>query len=259
MSKIRLAPIAKSLQRVMKKHGAEILTGLGIAGMITGTILAVKDTPKALELIEEKKNEEDLEELTPVETIKTVWKCYIPAALTIASGAACIIGGNTMNRRRLIALTAAYSLSESTLKEYKDKVLEHVGEKEERVIHEAINQERLVKNPYKREEVIFTRYGNKLFFDSYSGRYFESDKNYLERVQNFLNDRLNSHKPVSLNDFYEEIGLEDIKIGDYVGWDRSSTGLIDLRFDSKLLDDGTPCAVLDHFTDPVYDFDSYLC
>lgn len=39
----------------MKKHSPEILTGIGIAGMITTTVMAVRATPKALILIEEKK------------------------------------------------------------------------------------------------------------------------------------------------------------------------------------------------------------
>ena len=37
------------------KHSPEILTGVGIAGMITTTVLAVKATPKALRLIDDKK------------------------------------------------------------------------------------------------------------------------------------------------------------------------------------------------------------
>ena len=37
------------------KHSPEILTGLGITGMLTSTVLAVTSTPKALRLIENKK------------------------------------------------------------------------------------------------------------------------------------------------------------------------------------------------------------
>lgn len=47
--------IIKSIRMTMKKHSPEILTGIGIAGMITTTIMAVKATPKALILIEDKK------------------------------------------------------------------------------------------------------------------------------------------------------------------------------------------------------------
>ena len=48
MPKQSLASIAKSVRTAMKKHSPEILTGIGIAGMITTTVMAVKATPKAL-------------------------------------------------------------------------------------------------------------------------------------------------------------------------------------------------------------------
>lgn len=47
-------PIAKQVS----KYGPEIAVGVGIAGMITTTILAVKATPKSLRLIEAEKKEE---------------------------------------------------------------------------------------------------------------------------------------------------------------------------------------------------------
>lgn len=42
----------KSTKNFMCKHSPEILTGIGLAGMITSTVLAVKATPKALILID---------------------------------------------------------------------------------------------------------------------------------------------------------------------------------------------------------------
>ena len=55
MGKTNLATIAKDIRKFASKRSPEILTGIGIAGMITTTILAVRATPKALELIEEQK------------------------------------------------------------------------------------------------------------------------------------------------------------------------------------------------------------
>ena len=57
--------------------------------MVTTTILAVRATPKALLLIQEaeevKHQNTDASALTPVETIKAAWLCYVPAAVTGAS------------------------------------------------------------------------------------------------------------------------------------------------------------------------------
>ena len=60
MNRINMAALFKNIKMNLSKHSPEILTGLGIAGMITTTILAVKATPKALDLIEDKKEELDM-------------------------------------------------------------------------------------------------------------------------------------------------------------------------------------------------------
>ena len=53
----------------VKKHSPEILVGIGITGMIGSTILAVKATPKALQLLEDTEEEEHDTHLTPKEII----------------------------------------------------------------------------------------------------------------------------------------------------------------------------------------------
>ena len=53
MNKQNVSGLVKNLRTAMEKHSPEILTGIGIAGMLTTTILAVKATPKAIRIIEE--------------------------------------------------------------------------------------------------------------------------------------------------------------------------------------------------------------
>ena len=55
-----MKPLSKALRNMedaLRKHSPEILTGIGIAGMITTTVLAVRATPKALVCIDEKREE----------------------------------------------------------------------------------------------------------------------------------------------------------------------------------------------------------
>lgn len=104
MPKQSLASIAKSVRTAMKKHSPEILTGIGIAGMITTTVMAVKATPKALILLEEKKDELDTDRLEPKDIIKTAWPCYIPAAVVGSISVFCLIGASSTNLRRNAAL-----------------------------------------------------------------------------------------------------------------------------------------------------------
>ena len=75
----KLTNFFKSTRTFLGKHSPEILTGIGVTGMITTTVLAVKSTPKALILIEEKKKELGTDKLTTIEVVKAAWKPYIPA------------------------------------------------------------------------------------------------------------------------------------------------------------------------------------
>ena len=55
MGKMNFAKICQSIKTSFGKHSPEILTGLGIAGSVVAIVCAVKATPKAMVLIEEKK------------------------------------------------------------------------------------------------------------------------------------------------------------------------------------------------------------
>ncbi len=243
----------EAIKKSAAKHSPEILTGIGIAGMITAAVLAVRATPKAISLIEDKKALEKAEELTAVETVKTVWKCYIPTALTIIAGSACLICANSVNHRRNVALAAAYSLSESSLIDYQKKVIETVGENKDKLIRSEIANDKLRKNPIKGSEVIVTGKGNTLCYDSVSGRYFRSDIETLKRAANDLNRQMRDELYISLNEFYSEIGLSTIAVGENIGWNIDK-GYIELQFGSKLAEDDTPCIVVEYKVVPKYLF-----
>jgi hypothetical protein len=253
MNKPNLSKIAKGIRMSISKHSPEILTGIGIAGMVTTTVMAVRATPKALILIEDKKAENDVDKLTPVETIKATWTCYVPAAITGCLSIFCLIGASSVNARRNAALATAYTLSESALKEYQGKVIETIGEKKEQTVRDAIAKDRIDKNPVSSREVIVTEKGNTLFYDAISGRYFKSDIDKLKKVENELNRRMRDEMYISLNEFYYEIGLNPISIGDDIGWN-IDRGYIELNFSSQLTDDGNPCLVIDYQVAPRYEY-----
>ena len=81
MTKQTIIEALKSAQKSMKKHSPEILTGIGIAGMIATTVSAVRATPKALQLIDAREIKEN-RRLSNKEIVATTWKCYVPAAVT---------------------------------------------------------------------------------------------------------------------------------------------------------------------------------
>ena len=257
MSKEGLKRTIKSAGRVLTKYSPGILTGIGITGMIGATFMAVKATPKALYLIESKKKEAEVEKLTPVETIKTCWKCYIPATLTTVVSAACLIGASTVSAKRNAALATAYSISEAALREYQEKVVEVIGEKKEKAVRDAVAKDQIERDPVtKSEVVIIDSNSNTLCYEPLSGRYFKSTIDKIKKAEIKLDRQMIQEMYVSLNDFYWEIGLDETDLGDKMGWNLSK-GYMDLSFSSQLADDGTPCAVIVYGIPPVYDYQNY--
>ena len=257
MSKSKMAQLMRVAKTSITKHSPEILTGIGIAGMITTTVLAVKATPKAIRLIEEAKEEKG-EDLTKAETIKTCWKVYIPAAATCVASTACLIGASSVSIRRNAMLATAYKLSETAFSEYKEKVVETIGDEKEKIVREKVSEERIKKNPITKNEVIMTDYGDTQFYETLSGRYFKSDIEEIKKVVNYLNKDMlqDMFGTISLNEFYNELELERIDLGDELGW-RVDKGLIEIDFTSKIADNGKPCIVLDYINAPYYGFDKF--
>lgn len=261
MNKPNMTNLLKSVKMVVTKHSPEILTGIGIAGMITATILAVRATPKALDLIanaeDEKFDNGNGEHLTKVEVIKAAWKPYIPAAITSVTSVVCLIGANSVNARRNAALATAYNLSATALSEYKDSVIKTIGEKKEQSVRDRIAEERLSKEPVNKSAIIVSGNGNTRCFDTITKRRFMSDIESIKRIVNELNRRMVSGDDyISLNDFYYELGLDGSSIGDDLGWNVSD-GLIELDFSAQLDSDGTPCIVIDYAIAPKRGYQFY--
>lgn len=254
MSKFNLTAAAKSIKGVLERHAPEILTGIGVAGMVTTTILAVKATPKACLLVNDRKDELEVEKLPATELVKTTWKCYIPAAVTCGASIACLVGASSVNFKRNAALATAYKLSEAALSEYKDAVIETIGEKKEQAVRDKVAEERLKKNPVSKSEVIVTGNGTTLCYDPVGNSYFKSNIQQIESAKNKLNARMLSENYVSLNDFYDELGIGPTKLGEDLGWDIYKDGLIDIAFSSQLAEDGTPCLVMDYSVAPRYEY-----
>lgn len=253
---MKLNQMLQQTKRSAKKNSPVILTAVGITGMVTSTVLAVKATPLALDLIREAEFEKG-EELTKKEVIKATWKPYIPAIGTAVFSIACIIGANSIHMRRSAALATAYKLSQSALHEFKEKAVEVVGEKKVSEIKQKVNQDNVDKDPVSKTEVIITDKGKTLMYDTISGRYFESSIEEINKVVNELNREMLGDMYISLNQFYSAIGLQHTKAGYDLGW-QCDKGLIEVDFGATIADDGRPCITIDFPYPPHYGFDRLI-
>ena len=103
MSKQKFKKFMGDVGHSLSKHSPGILVGIGIAGMVTTTVLAVRATPKALRLIEAEKQRqevelnEEIDKLKTKDVVKVAWKCYIPSAVIGGASIACLIGASSVH------------------------------------------------------------------------------------------------------------------------------------------------------------------
>ena len=243
----------KSIKNKLGEKSPEILTGVGIAGMLSSVIFAVKATPKAMQLIED-----ELEynlDATKMDIFRAAWRPYVPAATTFIFSSACLIGANSINHKRNAAIATACSLSEYALREYRNKVVEVIGEEKEREIRDAVSRDRVEARPLT-SEVIITGNGDVLCFESLSGRYFKSNVDRIDKAMNILNRRILSENYCSVNDYYEALGLDPIDVGEELGWN-TDDGMIELHYSSQLTVDNQPCVVLDPIVMPRHGYSKF--
>lgn len=238
----------------VQKNSPYILTGLGCAGVVSTAIMTGKAAVKANDHIKDVelaiRDEGCTDALDMKDKVKLGWKYFIPPTIMGATSIACIIGAQTVSTKRHAALASLYTLTDQTLKDYQEKVVEHIGKNKEQKIEDEMAQDILDAHPVTQQQVVRTMYGDTLCYDVYSGRYFTHDIEKLRRIENDFNHDLMGVMWCSLNDLYYAMGLETVKMGDDLGW--TVDELLEFKFSSKLASDGTPCLVVDYDLTPRY-------
>lgn len=252
-----ITKVMSQISKAISKNSPTILTGLGVAGLITTVILAVKATPKAMEIIqmEEKyrmEEEDDPKYLQPMDaldTIEATWKCYIPSLAMGAVTITCMIGANSIHMRRNAALASIFSITETTLREYQAKVVQTIGDKKEEKIRAEIAEEHMQNNPPHDNTIVMTGKGTYLCLDSYSGRYFRGDVEDIRSAVNTFNQQLLLEGWMDINSFYELINLPPIALGDQIGW-VAPTSMLDVRYTSAVSPKMEPVLVMEYRVNP---------
>jgi hypothetical protein len=264
MDKTKVTQMFNSAKLLITKHSPEILTGVGIAGMITTTVLAVKATPKAMALIEEaeRKKHVDIhgdyhdigkEPLTKLEVVKAAWKPYVPAAITGVLSTTCLIGASATNYKRNAALATAYQVVSTTLADYKEQVVETIGEKREKTIREKVAQKQVDRMPENsQQQVIVTGYGDVWFIDPVSNQEFQSDIERVRKTFNDLNYRMvtGMEEYISLSELYDELGIPRTSVSDDIGWNLGKDGQIEFTMHACTRRNGQPALMLEYLVAP---------
>lgn len=241
----------KRLEKLTIDNSPAILTALGVTGTLTTAYLTGKATLRAADLIEHElpRNHEFKDE------VKLVWKIYIPPATSAAFTICAIIGANRISNRRAAAIATAYSISERAFSEYKEKVIEKVGEKKERAFRDELAQDRVDANPPTDNTVIITDNGDVLCYDQFTGRYFKSSMEALKRAENEINHQIIHDGYASVSDLYYILGLPITAFSDEVGWNQDR--MLEIVYSTTLSPDNKPCIAIDFDLHPTRKFSHF--
>ena len=240
----------------LKRNSSTILTCVGAIGVIATSVMAVKATPKAMMKLEEAKKEKG-DELTTSEKIVVAGPTYIPSIVAGVSTIACIFGANILNKRQQAALMSAYALLDNSYKDYKKKTQELYGKDADIRIRNEIAKDKCKENDLELGD------DKLLFFDDYSGRYFESTMENVVKAEYELNRKISLWGGAYLNEFYEFLGIEPTDYGYFLGWsegglmETSWVSWLDFQHEKVVMDDGLECYIIRMANEPMYDYEYY--
>lgn len=206
---MNISAIAKSAKAGIIKHGPDLLTAFGTIGLIVSGIMAVSQTPKAVDIL--RKHEEELEEdesLTVKEVVADTWKCYLPSLILGVTSVASIIFARRIDARRMAAWAAAYQMSENALVRTKDAVKDELGERKLKKIEDAAGNKFMEEHPIEPSNILRTGNGEHLFCDYYSGRYFYSSVPAIKALSNQFISLMLRNGYASINEWESLLGFD---------------------------------------------------
>lgn len=250
---MNIGAIASRVRKATADNAPTILTALGVTGAVTTAVLAAKGGIKAAEIVrEEEARRSDENRTWHVDTrgwVNLTWKCFVPAVGTGAITVVSIVMANHVSTTRAAAMASAYSVSQELFREYKDKVVEKVGEEKHKEIVDDLAQDRIRRDPPPAKDVYVLGAEQYWCKDAYSGRYFKSTLESIKKAENNTNYQIIRNDYASLSDFWDELGLEKTSDSDEIGWN-TDCGL-EIEYGSAIAEDGTPCITVEFRTIPI--------
>lgn len=241
--KFNFKALGKSMSK--SKSTAGIIIG-GIL-LITTAILAAKAAPVAKEKLN-KAEQEKGSKLTAKETVKTVAKDFVPAAITAVAGTACLVAGATTGAKEAAALATAVVTEQKRLDDYKKVVSENVSDEVKETIHEQVAKNAINASPEPTKKLVNRHISDddSLIVDAFEplcGTKFAIRKLDVEKAVLNFNRKLQEETYCSLNELYDEINtyarvhIPHTDLGEIVGWN-SIHGNLDFIPDAIVDDDG---------------------
>ena len=244
----------------VRKNGPVILGGMAITSGVAASVIGFRAGIKASYILDEYGRENghrSLAETVSITDTKTLLKLagpeIVPVAVLSVMSIASVVGALYLQNRKNAALAGLYALTETSFREYRNKVTEHIGAKKEQKVVDSIRDDIMVKHPVNNDLITRTGKGSTLCYDELSGRYFESD---IESIRSAVNDAnesmMSGSNFLTLNELYSLLGLKGIELGRDLGWNVDN--IIKLDMGSHIASNGQPCLVIAFENSPHSDY-----
>lgn len=246
------------ISKGVSKYVPGMLTGFGILSFLASSVSAALATPAAMERILDAEEEKG-EYLTPLETLKAVWKPYKTSIVLAAAGTTCCITSTAIQYKATALAIAAGTVAEHAYLDtkrmlddqiekndiYRQKVQEELGDEKEREIYKRATEEvqTVQTTPYVLVPPEALSYsGDILCMDGFTGQPFYGNPTDIREIVNELNARLNRGEDITLNDWLSAINCQERAVGEYLIWESAYNGcisdrLIEVYFDSEIIKD----------------------
>lgn len=246
--------ITKSFGRtglVLSKKSPEILLGVGMAGVVVGTILACKATLKAEDVLvgarekldkinqardvseEEDYSDEDAQRDTAILYVKTgvkLLETYGPAIVVTTASIALILQSHNILTRRNAALVAAYKLVDASFKEYRKRLINEYGEEADQKlrfgereievteVNSKGKEKKVIKKILDTNDILNYHFTFSEQTSSMFKRNYDMNMHTLKSVERYSNDILRIRGHLFLNEVLDGLGMERTSTGAIVGW-----------------------------------------
>lgn len=262
---MNLKPLGDLIQKgrnAIVRNSPKLCAAVAVIGVGITAILAVEETPRAMQLIEERKAK------TKKEKVNAAWRCYIPAAASGVITITAIITGHSIHLQRYGELAVAYGFSQSMLRLYSEKIRKEYGEEREAELRAQAGaqlvktveppQGKLIPLDTTSELDPHDKVNNCL--DYFGGRDCHVSQNDIKRaVKEFNETVMKKNGYGCMNDlylcFHKPDELPETGFGALLGWNYERDGEVVPMVTSDFDKYGNPCLVLDFYNPPQYDFE----
>lgn len=234
----------------LSKYAPEILTAVGVTGVVASTILIARATTKlepvvdefeqAKALVNERKDDHDdqgIVRYAPKEIQRDLARVYLGGALqlvklygpgvTLSVGSiAAILAAHGIMQRRTVAILGAYKAVESAFATYRSRVIEEFGAEKDLDYRLGLRTETIEDPETGKKKKVKNLDPNAI--SSYARFFDEGNVNwskhpnfnllFLKSQQNYANDLLRARGYLFLNEVYDMLGVEISQAGQAVGW-----------------------------------------